>query len=83
MFYNKLPDDKFDITTTLVEILNNEVKEKGSIHHFPNHFNKYTNYYPFIYQILLLEAKHGLDAYKKNYIQHYPFTVTRYLHGGR
>ena len=26
MFYNKLPDDKFDITTTLVENLNNEVK---------------------------------------------------------
>ena len=23
MFYNKLPDDKFDITTTLVENLNN------------------------------------------------------------
>ena len=42
MFYNKLPDDKFDITTTLVEKLNNEVKEKGFIHHFPNHFNKYT-----------------------------------------
>ena len=42
MFYNKLPDDKFDITTTLVENLNNEVKEKGFIHHFPNHFNKYT-----------------------------------------
>ena len=42
MFYNKLPDDKFDITKTLVEILNNEVKEKGFIHHLPNHFNKYT-----------------------------------------
>ena len=42
MFYNKLLDDKFDITTTLVENLNNEVKEKGFIHHFPNHFNKYT-----------------------------------------
>ena len=42
MFYNKLPDDKFDITTTLVEILNNEVKEKGFVHHFPNNFNKYT-----------------------------------------
>ena len=26
MFYNKPPDDKFDITTTLVEILNGEVK---------------------------------------------------------
>ena len=44
MFYNKLPDDKFDITTTLVENLNNEVKEKGFIHHLPNHFNKYTQY---------------------------------------
>ena len=42
MFYNKLPDDKFDITTTLVENLNNAFKEKGFIHHFPNHFNKYT-----------------------------------------
>ena len=42
MFYNKIPDDKFDITTTLVEKFYNEVKEKGSIHHFPNHFNKYT-----------------------------------------
>ena len=42
MFYNKLPGDKFDITTTLVENFNSEVKEKGSIHHFPNHFNKYT-----------------------------------------
>ena len=42
MFYNKLPNDKFDITTTLVENLNNEVKEKGFIHHFPNHFNNYT-----------------------------------------
>ena len=26
MFYNKLPDDKFDITTTSVENLNSEVK---------------------------------------------------------
>ena len=26
MFYNKLPGDKFDITTTLVENFNNEVK---------------------------------------------------------
>ena len=26
MFYNKLPDDKFNITTALVEILTNEVK---------------------------------------------------------
>ena len=26
MFYNKLSGDKFDITTTLVETLNNEVK---------------------------------------------------------
>ena len=42
MLYNKLPDDKFDITTTLVENLNNEVKEEGFIHHFPYHFNKYT-----------------------------------------
>ena len=42
MFYNKLPDDKFDITTTLVENLNNEVKEKELIHHLPIHFNKYT-----------------------------------------
>ena len=42
MFYNKLPDDKFDITTTLVENLNNEVKEKLSIHHFSDHFKKYT-----------------------------------------
>ena len=65
IFYNKLPDDRFDITTTLVEILNNEVKEKESIHHLPNNFNKYTYYYPFIDQILLLEAKHGMDAYKK------------------
>ena len=39
-FCSKLPDDKFDITTTLLENLNSEVKEKGSIHHFPNHFNK-------------------------------------------
>ena len=82
MFYNKLPDDKFDITTTLVEIFNSEVKEKGYIHHLPNIFNKYTYYSPFIDQILLLEDKHGLDAYKFFYIQHYPFTVTRYLHGG-
>ena len=29
IFYNKLPDDKFDITTTLVENLNNEVKKRG------------------------------------------------------
>ena len=65
MFYNKLPDDKFDIKTTLVENLNNEVKEKGSIHHFPNHFNKYTYYYLFIDQVLLLEDKHGLDVCKK------------------
>ena len=80
----ELPDDKFDITTTLIENLKNEVKEKGSIHHFPNHFNKYTYYYPLIDQILLLEAKYGLDAFKKKefYMQHYPFTVTRYLHGG-
>ena len=54
MFYNKLPDDKFDITKTLVENSNNEVKENGSIHHLPNHFNKYTYYYPFIDKILLL-----------------------------
>ena len=40
MFYNKIPDDKFDITTTLVENLNNEFKEKGSIHNFPNDFSK-------------------------------------------
>ena len=65
MFYKKIPDDKFDITTTLVEILNNEVKEKGSIQHLPNNFNKYTYYYPFIDQTLLLESKHGLDAYIK------------------
>ena len=65
MFYKTLPDDKFDITTTLVENLNNEVKEKGSIHHLTNHLNKYTYYYPFIDQILLLEDKNGLDAYKK------------------
>ena len=32
MLYNKLPDDKFEITTTLVENLNNEVKEKECIH---------------------------------------------------
>ena len=62
MFYNKFPDDKFDITTTLVENLNNEAKEKGSIQHFPNHFNKYNYYYTFIDKILPLEAKHGLDA---------------------
>ena len=67
MFYNKLPDDIFDITTTLVENLNNEVKEKGSIHHLPNHFNKCTYYYPLIDQILPLEAKHGLDALKNVY----------------
>ena len=54
MFYNKIPDDKFDITTTLVEKFNNEVKEKGSTHHFPNNFNKHTYYYPFIDQILFL-----------------------------
>ena len=54
MFYNKLPDYKFDITTTLVENFNNEVKEKGPIHHFHNHFNRYTYYYPFIDKILLL-----------------------------
>ena len=65
MFYKNIPDEKFDITTTLVEHLNNKVKEKGSIHHFPNHFNKYTYDYPWIDQILPLEAKHGLDAYKK------------------
>ena len=68
MFYKKLPDDKFDITTTLVENFNNEVKEKGSIHHFPNYFNNYTYYYPFIDQILLLEAKHGFYAYKKRFL---------------
>ena len=65
IFYNKLPDDKFDITTTLVENLDSEVKEKGSIHHFQNYFNNYTHYSPFIDQILLLEAKYGLDAYTK------------------
>ena len=65
MFHNKLPDDKFDITTTLEENLNNEVKEKGFIHHFSNHFNNYTYYYSFIDQILILEARYGLDAYKK------------------
>ena len=65
MLYNKISGDKFDITTTLVKKLNNEVKEKGWIHHFPNHFNKNTYYYPFIDQILLLESKHGLYAYKK------------------
>ena len=54
MFYNKLPDYKFDITTTLVENFNNEVLKKGSIHHVPNHFNRYTYYYPFIDRILLL-----------------------------
>ena len=59
MFYNKLPDDKLDITTTLIENLNNEVKENKSIHHFPNNFNKYTYYYLFIDQILLLEDKYG------------------------
>ena len=35
------------------------------MHHLPDHFNNYTYYYPFIDQILPLEAKHGLDAYKK------------------
>ena len=65
MFYNKLPDDKFDITKTLVENLNSEVKEKVYIHHSHNHFNKYIYYYTFVDQILLLEAKHGLDAHKK------------------
>ena len=54
MLYNKLPDNKFDIATTFVEIFNNEVKEKGSILHLPNHLNKYIYYYPFIDQILLL-----------------------------
>ena len=68
MFYKKTPDDKFDITTILVENLNNEVKEKGSIHHFPNPLNKYIYYNPFIDQILLLEAKHGLDAFKKKFL---------------
>ena len=82
MLYNKLPDDRFDITTTLVNNFNNEVKEKGSIHHLPHHFNKYTYYYPFVDKILLLKAKHGLDPYRNNYIQHYPFTVTIYIHGG-
>ena len=82
MFYKNNPGGKSYITTTLVENLNNEVKEKGSIHHFPNHFNKYNYNYPFIDHILLIEAKYGLDAYKNNFsIQHYPFTVTRYLHG--
>ena len=52
--HNKPPDDKFDNTTTLVENFGNEVKEKESIHHFLNHFNRYTYYYPFIDQILLL-----------------------------
>ena len=66
MFYNKLTDDKFYITITLVENLNNEVKEKGSIQHFPIFFNKYTYYYPLIDQLLLLEAKHSLDALKNN-----------------
>ena len=51
IIYNKLPDDKFDITTKLVENFNNEVKEKASIHNLPNHFNNYTYYYPFIHQI--------------------------------
>ena len=40
MFNNKLAGDKFDITTTLVENLNNEVKDKGSICHFPDNFSK-------------------------------------------
>ena len=65
IFYNELPDDKYGIKKTLVENLNNEVKEKGSIHHFPNNFNKYTYYYLFIDIILILESKHGLDSYKK------------------
>ena len=34
MFYNKLPDYKFEITTTLVENFNNEVK-KGIHPPFP------------------------------------------------
>ena len=59
MFYNKTPDYKSDIKTTLVEHLNNEVKEKGSIHNLPNNFNTYTYYYPLIDQILPLEDKHG------------------------
>ena len=40
MLYNKLPNDKFYITTTLVENLNNGFTEKGPIHHFSNNFNK-------------------------------------------
>ena len=40
VLYNKLTGDKFDIVTTLVEILNSKVKEKGYIHHFPNNLNK-------------------------------------------
>ena len=67
----------------MVENLNNEVKVKVSIHNFPNHFNKYTYYYRLIDKILLLESKYGLDAYKNNFsMQHCPFTVNRYLHGG-
>ena len=61
MFYNKPTNDKFIITTTLVENLNSKVKEKGSIYHLPNNFNKYNYYYPLIDQILLLEAKYELD----------------------
>ena len=38
MFYNKLLDDKFDFTTTWLENLNNEIKERGSIHHLSNHW---------------------------------------------
>ena len=68
MFNKKLPDNKFDITTTLVENLNNQVKEKGSIHHLPNYFNNYTYYYPFNDQIWILEAKYGLDEFKKSLI---------------
>ena len=82
MFYKKIPDDTFDSTTTLGENLNNEVKEKGSIHHLPNYFNKYTYYSPFLDKILPLEAKYVLDALIEFYIQQYTFIVTRYLHGG-
>ena len=82
MFYKKIPDDTFDSTTTLGENLNNEVKEKGSIHHLPNYFNKYTYYSPFIDKILPLEAKYVLDALIEFYIQQYTFIFTRYLHGG-
>ena len=52
----------------MVENLNNEVKEKGYIHHLSNHFKKYTYYSLSIDQILLIEAKHGLDAYKKHFL---------------